>query len=66
MQELSECLVCSNCNFKLYAESTFTGTVAEAPQFFLANRRGVVHGTIVQCEIVRVQVYEPTIYSRAI
>lgn len=51
MQELSECLVCSNRNFKLYAESTFTGTVTEAPQFFLANRRGVVHGTIVQCEL---------------
>jgi 2-polyprenyl-3-methyl-5-hydroxy-6-metoxy-1,4-benzoquinol methylase len=50
MRQLSNCLVCSGSKFTQYAESTFSGGEDEAAQYFLANRKGVVHGRIVVCE----------------
>lgn len=44
-----KCLVCSGENFTTRMESAFSGTPADAAQFFLANRRGVVHGRIQRC-----------------
>jgi SAM-dependent methyltransferase len=49
MRELTECLVCKGNKFSEYAQSTFSGSVHDASQYFLANRRGVVHGRIVEC-----------------
>ena len=49
MRELTECLVCKGNKFSEYARSTFSGSVHDASQYFLANRRGVVHGRIVEC-----------------
>jgi SAM-dependent methyltransferase len=49
MRFIKECLVCSGENFTTRMESTFSGTPIDAAQFFLANRRGVVHGQIQSC-----------------
>jgi SAM-dependent methyltransferase len=49
MRDIDECLVCLGRSFATYLDSTFSGTPAEAAQYFLANRRGVVHGTIREC-----------------
>ena len=50
MRCLAECLVCSGTDFKIYAESTYSAGPQNAAQYFLANRRGVVHGKIVKCK----------------
>jgi SAM-dependent methyltransferase len=50
MHSLAECPVCSGADFETFAESTFSGAPEDAAQYFLANRRGVVHGTIVKCK----------------
>jgi SAM-dependent methyltransferase len=46
---IRECLVCSGQHFTTRMESTFSGTPIDAAQFFLANRRRVVHGRIQRC-----------------
>ena len=49
MFELGKCPVCHASSLRTVFESTFSGTAKEAPQYFLANRRGVVHGRIQEC-----------------
>jgi SAM-dependent methyltransferase len=50
MRSLAECLVCSGKRFSTFLESTFSGGPCDAAPFFLANRRGVVHGRVVSCQ----------------
>jgi len=50
MRSIKECMVCSGENFTTRMESTFSGAPIDAAQFFLANRRGVVHGRIQRCD----------------
>src|ERR1700722_2186790 len=50
MRHLVECPVCSGTGFNTYLDSTFSGTVADASKYFLANRQGVVHGAIRDCQ----------------
>jgi SAM-dependent methyltransferase len=49
MREHGTCIVCHGTKFAEYLGSTFTGTVHDAPQYFLANRKEVAHGQIVEC-----------------
>ncbi len=50
MRELTECLVCKGNKFVEYAPNMFSGSVHDASQYFLAHRRGAVHGRIVECK----------------
>jgi SAM-dependent methyltransferase len=49
MKEIENCLVCSSREHLEYLPSCFSGSVDEAANYFLSNRKAVVHGRIVQC-----------------
>lgn len=49
MHQIKNCLICKNTNFKELYRSTFYGDLNDASNYFLAGRKGLVHGTIVQC-----------------
>jgi SAM-dependent methyltransferase len=64
MRELTECLVCKGGRFSEYARSTFSGSVHDASKYFLANRRGVVHGGIVECRACGFKFTNPQFNAR--
>jgi len=50
MNRIVPCLVCNNRSYRVLWAPTFDGTAEEAPDFFLAQRKRVTHGRIVQCD----------------
>jgi SAM-dependent methyltransferase len=50
MRKLTKCLTCGGSSLRLLYASTYNGTVAEAHEYFLANRKASAHGEISRCQ----------------
>ena len=50
MRHLAQCLICASKTHRLLYSSTYSGGVAEAAHYFLAQRRASAHGDIRKCE----------------
>ena len=49
MHDIERCIVCGEIANEIFLESTFSGGISDAVQFFRANRKDVAHGQIVRC-----------------